>query len=141
MLDQGVPADQALREAKQIGLAREEYEQKATEYVRRKQAKPKTASVRPGINDNFLRADLKIDEWLGRFEIESREVFAAREEVLSAMGIERGMHVADIGAGTGFYTRMFSQAVGDAVSVMRRFSGSPTPELSLTRSPSVEANS
>ena len=32
-------------------------------------------SVRPGINDTFLKADLDINEWLGRFEIESREVF------------------------------------------------------------------
>ena len=40
-------------------------------------------SVRPGINDRFLDPELKVDEWLGRFEVESREVYAARKERIS----------------------------------------------------------
>jgi ubiquinone/menaquinone biosynthesis C-methylase UbiE len=70
-------------------------------------------SVKPGINDRFLDPELKIDEWLGRFEIESREVFSAREQVLKACRIAPGFRVADVGAGTGFYSRLFSHAVGD----------------------------
>jgi ubiquinone/menaquinone biosynthesis C-methylase UbiE len=69
-------------------------------------------SVKPGINDNFLDPELKVDDWLKRFEVESREVFQEREAVLKACGVEKGMVVADIGAGTGLYTRLFSKAVG-----------------------------
>lgn len=69
-------------------------------------------SVKPGINERFLDPELKVDEWLKRFEVESREVFHEKEAVLKACGIEEGMVVADIGAGTGLYTRLFSEAVG-----------------------------
>ena len=69
-------------------------------------------SVKPGINDRFLDPDLNVDEWLGRFEIESREVYAARDQVLKACQIQPGHRVADVGAGTGFYSRLFSDAVG-----------------------------
>ena len=71
------------------------------------------SSVKPGINDRFLDPELKLDEWLGRFEIESREVYSARNEILKACNIKPGNHVADIGAGTGFYSRLFSKSVGD----------------------------
>tara|TARA_R110002049_G_scaffold27321_2_gene94322 strand:+ start:586109 stop:586837 length:729 start_codon:yes stop_codon:yes gene_type:complete len=66
-----------------------------------------------GINARFLDPTLDVDEWLGRFEIESREVYAERERVLAACAIKTGMSVADIGAGTGFYSRLFSRTVGD----------------------------
>jgi tRNA A58 N-methylase Trm61 len=67
-------------------------------------------SVKPGINDSFRDPDPK--EFLGRFEVESREVFARRREILAACEIQPGQTVADIGAGTGLFTRMFSNAVG-----------------------------
>lgn len=70
-------------------------------------------SVKPGINDKFVDPDLDVSEWLGRFEIESREVYGARERVLDACGIKAGMSVADVGAGTGFYSRLFADAVGE----------------------------
>ncbi|BCX47845.1 methyltransferase [Haloferula helveola] len=73
---------------------------------------PKEESVRPGINEKFLDPELKVDDWLKRFEVESREVFHARDAVLAACKIKPGMRVADIGAGTGLYTRMFADAVG-----------------------------
>lgn len=72
----------------------------------------KEESVKPGINDRFLANEMDIDEWLGRFEIESREVFSAREQVLKACNLKPGHRVADVGAGTGFYSRLFSNAVG-----------------------------
>ena len=71
------------------------------------------ASVKPGINDRFLDPALDVSEWLGRFEIESREVYAARERVLDVCAIKPGSTVADIGAGTGFYSRLFADAVGE----------------------------
>ncbi len=67
-------------------------------------------SVRPGINDSFK--DPNVKEFVERFEIESREVFSKREEILKACGIKEGQTLADIGAGTGLFTRMFSKAVG-----------------------------
>lgn len=84
------------------------------------------SSGKPGINDRFLDPKLDVSEWLGRFEIESREVYAARERVLDACEIKPGMKVADIGAGTGFYSRLFASAVGKdgwvyAVDISSRF--------------------
>lgn len=83
-------------------------------------------SVKPGINEKFLDPNLKVEEWLKRFEVESREVFDARDAVVKACGIKPGMRVADVGAGTGLYTRMFAQAVGEqgwvyAVDINARF--------------------
>ena len=75
---------------------------------------PVEESVRPGINEKFLDPDLKVAEWLKRFEVESREVFHARDKILEACRLEKGMVVADVGAGTGLYTRLFSKTVGDA---------------------------
>ncbi len=67
-------------------------------------------SVRPGINDTFVNPSAK--EFVEKFEIESREVFAKRAEIVKAIGIEMGMTVADVGAGTGIFTRLFSAEVG-----------------------------
>ncbi len=83
-------------------------------------------SVKPGINDKFVDPALDVSEWLGRFEIESREVYSAREQVLDICAIRPAMVVADIGAGTGFYTRLFTEAVGEegwvyAVDISPRF--------------------
>ena len=72
----------------------------------------KEQSVRPGINEKYLDPELKVDDWLKRFEVESREVFHAKEKVLAACGVKEGMTIADIGSGTGLYTRQFSEATG-----------------------------
>ena len=83
-------------------------------------------SVKPGINEKFLDPNLKVDDWLKRFEVESREVFDARQQVLDACKVKKGSCVADVGAGTGLYTRMFAEAVGGggwvyAVDINPRF--------------------
>jgi ubiquinone/menaquinone biosynthesis C-methylase UbiE len=67
-------------------------------------------SVRPGINKPFENPDVK--EYLGKFEVESREVFAQRQAIVAACQLKPGMVVADIGAGTGLFTRLFARAVG-----------------------------
>ncbi len=67
-------------------------------------------SVRPGINDSFRRPDLQ--KYLKTFEGESREIAAKRKEIVAACGVRPGMHVADIGAGTGLFTRLFAREVG-----------------------------
>ncbi len=91
-------------------------------------------SVRPGINKNFLAADLDVDQWVKRFEIESREVFSARHNVLKAIGVRPGWSIADVGAGTGLYTRLFSEAVGKsgrvyAVDISPRFIQNITQQI------------
>lgn len=86
----------------------------------------KEPSVAPGINDKFRDPALKVDEWTERFETESREIFHQRKQILSAVGLKPGMHVADIGAGTGLFTLPFAEAVGPqgkvyAVEIARNF--------------------
>ncbi len=146
VLDDGVPLLTAIEEAKQIGLRNEDYLDKARRYIRRKQtardlqpAPPQDATdgsdgsppgeqttPAPGINDSFLDPDLQVDKFIERFELESREVYAAREAVLRACKIESGQRVADIGAGTGLYTQLFAEAVGEsgwvyAIDIAPRF--------------------
>jgi ubiquinone/menaquinone biosynthesis C-methylase UbiE len=67
-------------------------------------------SVRPGINKPFEDPDVK--EFIGKFEVESREVYAYRKEIVAACKLKPGMAVADVGAGTGLFTRLFAAAVG-----------------------------
>ncbi|TWU64570.1 class I SAM-dependent methyltransferase [Crateriforma conspicua] len=69
-------------------------------------------TVPEGINDKFKDPELNVDEWLERFEVESREVYAAREAVLKACAIKPGQRIADVGAGTGFYSRLFAKRTG-----------------------------
>jgi SAM-dependent methyltransferase len=76
------------------------------------QQREQRESVKPGINREFLSPDLQVEEWIGRFETESREVYTAREAILAALKLEEGMRVADVGAGTGLFTRLFSERVG-----------------------------
>ena len=70
-------------------------------------------SVKPGINDNFLDPDLDVDAWVKRFEVESREIFHAREDVVKALHLKPGQRIADIGTGTGVFIEPFANAVGE----------------------------
>jgi SAM-dependent methyltransferase len=83
------------------------------------------ASVRPGANEQYLRSD-DIDEWIRRFESGGREIFDRRMSVLQASGVAPGFVVADVGAGTGLFTRLFARAVGPsgrvyAVDIVPKF--------------------
>lgn len=68
-------------------------------------------SVKPGINDTFETPEVL--QFVERFEREGRDVFDHRKEVVDALGLKAGMAVADVGAGTGLFTRMFSPLVGE----------------------------
>lgn len=81
-------------------------------------------SVKPGINKSFQDPD--VESFLKRFEVESREVYANRKEVVKACKLKPGMVVADIGAGTGLYARLFAKQVGPkgkvfAVDIAKNF--------------------
>lgn len=75
------------------------------------------ASVAPTINQNFKSDALDVEGWATRFSGESREAFHARHDVVKAMALKPGEDIADVGAGTGIYTRLFAQAVGPTGTV------------------------
>lgn len=64
------------------------------------------------INKSFLDPEMKVDDFVKRFEVESREVVACRAAILAAIQLKPGMGVADIGAGTGLYMEPLSKSVG-----------------------------
>lgn len=65
-----------------------------------------------GINDTFLSEEMDVSHWVERFEGESREVYANRRAIVEALELSEGSRVADIGAGTGFFTVLFAERVG-----------------------------
>ena len=67
-------------------------------------------SINPGINKNYEPPDLA--DSIQRFESNGRDVFDHRQEIVAALELRPGMTVADVGAGTGLFTRLFSPAVG-----------------------------
>jgi ubiquinone/menaquinone biosynthesis C-methylase UbiE len=81
-------------------------------------------SVKPGINDPFKDPD--VAKYAKTFEGESREVFVQRDKIVAACKIKPGMMVADVGAGTGLFTRLFAKEVGEkgkviAVDISQKF--------------------
>ena len=81
-------------------------------------------SVRPGINSYYM--DPEWQQWVYQFESRGREVYDRRFDILQASSVSAGMDVADIGAGTGLFTRLFSPEVGPngkvyAVDISRTF--------------------
>lgn len=71
---------------------------------------PETKKQDTDINKPFQNPD--VDSFVKRFESESREVFKNRAAIVSALHLKKGMHVADIGAGTGAFTRLMAEQVG-----------------------------
>jgi predicted methyltransferase len=66
-------------------------------------------SIRPGINRYFVDPDWQ--RWVNTFERPGREVYDQRHAIVAASKVRPGMTVADIGAGTGLFTRLFAPAV------------------------------
>ena len=87
-------------------------------------AAPLEQSVRPGINSAYDNAN--VARWRGVFERDGREVWDRRHDIVRALGLRPGTAVADIGAGTGFFSLLFAEAVGlkgrvYAVDIERNF--------------------
>ncbi len=64
--------------------------------------------------------------WQRSLESEDREVYERRLAIVDAVGLRPGMAVADVGAGTGLFTRLFAAKVGAegrvyAVDIAREF--------------------
>lgn len=66
-------------------------------------------SLNPEINKNYR--DPNVEKSVSQFEKEGREIYAHREEIVAMLNLKPGMDVADIGAGTGFFARMFARKV------------------------------
>lgn len=67
-------------------------------------------SVSPGINSYYRDPDWQ--QWVNTFERPGREVYDRRYAIVDATGARPGDVVADIGAGTGLFTRLFAERVG-----------------------------
>lgn len=75
---------------------------------------PVVLSAQPSardINAPFL-VDPDVLRWQGALENDEREVYARRHAILAAVDLKPGMAVADVGSGTGVFTRLFAKAVG-----------------------------
>jgi ubiquinone/menaquinone biosynthesis C-methylase UbiE len=78
----------------------------------------------PQINEPYRNPSYQ--EWQRRLETESREVYTRRDAIVAAARVRAGMAVADVGAGTGLFTRLFAAEVGSggrvyAVDIAREF--------------------
>ena len=132
VLDENMPLEFAIQEAEEIGLRTPFIKEKALEYIKRQRHLNNTKiprselSVKPGINDSFLASDLSVEKMIQRFEVESREIYLARNKIIEVTGIKPGEKVADIGSGTGLFAIRFADLVGKngwvyAVDIAPRF--------------------
>jgi predicted methyltransferase len=84
---------------------------------------------RPGPNDAYRDPRVSAETWNHYFEDEGRgEIYQKRDAILRLAAVRPGMTVADVGAGTGLFSMMLSDAVGPsgrvyAEEVEARFSG------------------
>lgn len=62
------------------------------------------------LNESFGDAD--IQPWIDRFEKDGRAIFDNRFAIIDLLKLELGDAVADIGAGTGLFSRLLAQRVG-----------------------------
>jgi predicted methyltransferase len=72
-------------------------------------------NVNPGINHHYQGAGYH--QWFSTFERPGREVYDRRVDVVQALQLKPEMDIADIGAGTGFYSLLFAKQVGSSGNV------------------------
>ena len=78
----------------------------------------------PEINEQYRNPDF--GRWQRNFETEGREVYERRMAIVEAVAPQPGQAIADVGAGTGLFTRLFAARVGPqgrvyAVDIARAF--------------------
>jgi predicted methyltransferase len=85
--------------------------------------------ARRGADPNAPYRDPRVsaDEWNRLFEGEQRQIFAERAQIMHLANVQPGTRVADVGAGTGLFSSLLSDAVGAeglvyAEEVMEKFS-------------------
>jgi len=67
------------------------------------------------LNESFADPDAQL--WVQRFERAGRAVYDARFALLDVLSLKPGMSVADIGAGSGFFTRLIAERVAPSGQV------------------------
>ena len=67
-------------------------------------------NVNPGINRHYVNPD--VGQWRGILESDGREVWDRRDDIIRHLRLRPGLVVADIGSGTGFFTRLMARQVG-----------------------------
>ncbi len=70
-----------------------------------------------GINAGYKASGMQAQTWASRFEVEGREVFDFRNEIITSLGLETGEQVADVGAGSGLFTPLLANTVGRSGTV------------------------
>ena len=74
-------------------------------------AKPAKEAPKPAKEAAKPPQDKEIADAVKRFETDSRDVFKKRTKIVDACRLKPGMDVADVGAGTGLFTRLFGPKV------------------------------
>jgi len=65
------------------------------------------------MNKKFTAPHVDIQQFVKRFENDSRDIYVKREDILQRVALRSGDAVADIGAGTGLFTLLFAERVGN----------------------------
>ena len=68
-------------------------------------------SVKPGVNDAYLKEGMIVEDWVERLGREGREVYDNRQAIVERLGLKPGMDVADIGTGTGVHLPFLASKV------------------------------
>ena len=68
---------------------------------------------RTGPNDAYRDPRVAAESWRQLFEGDEREIYRRRDLIMKLAAPKPGMNVADVGAGTGLFTMMLSDAVGE----------------------------
>jgi zinc protease len=86
---------------------------------------PAAESPKPADINARFRNNPDVSQSVKNFEGESREIFQKRDEIVAACGLQAGLDVADVGAGTGLFTRLFAPLVAPgkvyAVDISKKF--------------------
>lgn len=69
----------------------------------------------PAINRPYQSPDY--DQWTARFERPGREIYDHRRQIVALVNPRPGMDIADVGAGTGLFTRLLAAEVGPGGTV------------------------
>jgi len=75
------------------------------------------STITPTAKDLNKSFDDDSAQWADRFEHEGRAIYDNRLEILGHLGLKPGMNVADIGAGSGLFSRLIAQRVAPGGTV------------------------
>lgn len=74
-------------------------------------------AYRAEMNRKFTSPKLDVEHFVKQFENEGRTIYVKRRQITRAVGLKPGQSVADIGDGTGLFTRLFAEQVAPGGTV------------------------